>query len=737
MRTLIAQGYGIPRVRDPEAALTRARRAVTLSGEDLRTIGVAISAADTAIRGLRSDGTPALSQTVANVRSMRELGEELLFVIGPRGEVLDTASPELARLRRVAAAASDAARARCQQLTRSATIAKALQDALVTVRDDRYVIPVKAEAASSVPGIVHDTSASGQTLFVEPMAVIELNNIVRTTRGDEHREVERILTVLTSKVARNESAIRHLVTLLTTIDLAFARARLADEMHAIAPRLLDEPAVVLIDARHPLLDDRAVAQSLRLDREHRLIIISGPNMGGKTVALKLAGLAVLMTACGLHLPAGDGTAIGVFSHVRSDIGDAQSIAMSTSTFAAHLRRLRHMVDLADGGLLYLVDEIAGGTEPAAGAALATAVLDRLLSRDALGIVTTHAQELKIFAQSTDGVDNAGMRFALGSHAPTYELDIGVPGRSLAFDLAAREGFDAALLDAARGRVAAEEHAYDRALGELSAARAELSVERTAVLRAREALARSQRELDASGAAFIREREGFLEQADARLGKALREFVAELDRRSRDGASRARVTRSQSELLSRTLDEMHRDLKLEVAPTEQAPQTALRIGARVRINTLGSEGTIVEDLGRDLVIEVGSMRTIAAKRDVTPAGLGGASGNGKRRFERRPARPFGPAVEAEEENGELERVSSLATEIDVRGKRLHESQELVERWLDAAVLVGFSPVRIIHGKGTGALGAGLQEALRLHPSVERLRYGHENEGGSGVTIIHLK
>ena len=427
MRSLIARGFTLERVADPGSALARARRASALSGEELRLIGVALATGDAAARAMRNDDTPALAKLVVHVRTVRELAQELTTVLGPRGEVLDQASPELARLRRAVVVASDAARQRCMSMLRNASISRALQDATVTMRDNRYVVPIKVEFTSQIPGIVHDTSASGQTVFLEPMATVELNNRARTARLQEQHEIERILTALTTRVAKELSTIQHLLTVLTAIDLAFARARLAEQMQAHAPIIVDTPSLQLDYARHPLLGERAVAQSFALDAHQRLILISGPNMGGKTVALKLAGLAVLMTACGLHLPAEPTSKIGVFTRVRADIGDAQSIAMNASTFSAHLGRLRDILHAADTGLLFLVDEIAGGTEPAAGAALAIAVLDQLLAAGAHGIVTTHAQELKAYAQQREAVVNACMRFALGTHLPTYEIDIGVPG----------------------------------------------------------------------------------------------------------------------------------------------------------------------------------------------------------------------------------------------------------------------------------------------------------------------
>lgn len=728
MRGLIAKGFSLDRVADPHEALARARRATSVSGEELRLIGLAIMAADTAVRAVRGDDTPALAKLVVHVRTLRELGQELTTVLGPRGEVLDLASKELARLRRAIVEASDAARTRSGQLMRSTLIAKALQDSTITLRDNRYVLPIKVEFASQVPGIIHDTSASGQTVFIEPLATIESNNRVRTARIEEQHEIERILTTLTGHVTKEAASIVHLLSVLTAVDLAFARARLAEQMDAHPAILSDEATLRLDHARHPLLGRRAVAQSFELDAHRRFIIISGPNMGGKTVALKLAGLAVLMTACGLHLPAEATSVVGLFTHVRADIGDAQSIAMNASTFSAHLGRLRDILEVADDGLLFLVDEIAGGTEPAAGAALAIAILDRLLCCGAHGIVTTHAQELKAYAQERDLVENAGMRFATGTHKPTFELDIGVPGRSLAFDLAAREGLDAAVLDDARSRVDQKEHSYDRALAELSEARAAVSEELQRVRDQRHALQRERDALVAKRDAFDRERKEFTERAEQRLGEQLRRFASELAQRGEQRNKGARVTRSQSELMTRTLEEMRKDLKLDDHDAPEPITTMLKRGTRVRVRSMGSEGVVADDFGDTVAVTIGSMRTVVSKRECIPLT--------SKPPKRQTSRARDDSDDATQDQQALARISNVATELDVRGKRLYEAQEIVDRWLDTAVLAGFSPLRIIHGKGTGALGTGLQQALRGHPSVKSLRFGNETEGGSGVTIVAI-
>ena len=348
-------------------------------------------------------------------------------------------------------------------ILRSDKYARAIQDHVVTIREGRFVVPIKAEFSGEFPGIVHDTSGSGQTLFVEPLAALETNNRVRTLRLEEEREVQRVLEELSRAVGSHADAIERNVEMLAQSDMLVAKAQVARAMDAIAPELSDDPIVHIERGRHPLLGDRAVPQTIPLDGGTRLLVISGPNMGGKTVALKLVGLFVAMTYCGMHIPASLGTRIGRFTCVIADIGDEQSIVGNASTFSAHLQRMREMLERADEHTLVLVDEIGGGTEPTAGAALAIAMLERLLEKHACGVVTTHATELKLFASATPGVANASVRFDPKTFRPTYQLDVGAPGQSLAFPLANSLGISLQIVDRAQSLLDTRERDYESAL----------------------------------------------------------------------------------------------------------------------------------------------------------------------------------------------------------------------------------------------------------------------------------
>jgi DNA mismatch repair protein MutS2 len=690
---------------------------------ELRAIADALAASTYAARIVReSETSPLLRERLERFRPLPSLVTRITEAIDERGVVLDRASTELARIRRGIGQAQDDARDRAQALVRSAKYSRAVQDQIVTVRDGRFVVPIKAEFAGEVQGIVHDASSTGATLFIEPLETLEANNRLRALRMREEHEVARILAELSALTGSEAGQIGVNVALYVELDLAFARATLADRMNAVPPELVDAATIDLRDARHPLLDERAVPQSLRLDDDSRLLLISGPNMGGKTVALKLVGLCLAMAACGMHVPAVAAT-IGRFERIYTDIGDEQSIALNASTFSAHLRRLAEIVSGANARTLILIDEIGSGTEPNAGAALAVAVLERFITAGARCIATTHATELKLFGAENAHVRNASVRFDPDTYEPTYQLDIGSPGQSLAFALARRMELDPAVVARAESLLSSAERDYDRALAELAQERTKTVAEREQVerekrhLRALEDTARRKAEV------LERERREFAAQADARLSETLRAFTAELERRAAEagGAARGKVTRGQADLLSRTLDEMRRDLGITNRPVAgPSGPRPIALGDRVRVLSLDQEGVVAEDLGRNALVSFGSMRSLVAKDDLVRLGSGES---------RKPTSGAGQA--------RLEAATRAMTELDVRGKRFVEAEPEVERWIDEATLTGASPLRLIHGKGTGLLGRGLQQYLKSHPNVSGVRYGNADEGGSGVTVFDLR
>lgn len=682
----------------------------TLPATDLRAVGDAVAAAAASYRAVHEHAD--LSDVARQYTPLRELGRAILDAIDERGSVLDRASPALGRIRRSLTQAHADARDRLTSMLSSAKYSKAIQDRIVTIRNGRFVIPIKAEFAGSVPSIVHDTSASGQTLFVEPLAALEANNRVRTLQIDEEREVARILEALSREVGTHAAQIDANVEMLAQVDVLAAKAELALRTDCVIPELRDDPLLAIERGRHPLLGDRAVPQSLQVDDATRLLVVSGPNMGGKTVALKMAGLFVAMAYCGMQLPAA-AARIGRFERVVADIGDEQSLVENASTFSAHLARMREMLDGAGARTLVIVDEIGGGTEPSAGAALAIAMLERLLESGARGIVSTHSVELKLFAHATPAVANASVRFDANTFAPTFELDVGTPGQSLAFPLATRMGIDSQIVARAESLLEGRERDYESALAELALRGSELREERTRLeSERRDAAAELQRTQRERGDLEL-ERRRFAARAEERLQQGLRDFVRELHGR--------KVTRSQAKLLDETITAMRRDLGIRTEPPPAVETAAFLPGDRVRIVSLNQEGIVAEDWDDRLLVSIGSMKTMVERSDV--ARIGTAEKRSQRSVRTAEARMSA----AQRSTGEL----------DVRGKRYAEAEPLVERWIDDALLAGNSPLRLIHGKGTGMLGRGLQEYLRAHAAVKSLRYGTEEEGSTGVTLIELK
>ena len=727
-------GFALPRTVEVGETISRAARGGTLGALELRDVGLALASADAAVRRVRAAGdAPVLRARCAGAQQLPEVAAAIDRAIGERGDVLDRASPALARLRRNAGHAQDEARDRCAAILRSPRYAKAIQDTIVTVRDGRFVIPVKAEFGNAVAGVVHDTSSSGHTLFIEPLDALDVNNRLRTLRIEEEHEVARILAELSALVGSRRERAETNLDVLADLDLVLARVRVAQAMDALPPAIVDAPRVDIRSGRHPLLGARAVPQSLVLDDEVRFIVISGPNMGGKTVALKLVGLFVAMAYCGMQLPAAEGTTIGNFAYVGCDIGDEQSIAENASTFSAHLRRLRTIVESSGERSLVLVDEIASGTEAGSSAALGIALVEHLLAHGARGIVTTHSTELKLFASATPHVRNGSVRFDPATFVPTYELDLGSPGRSLAFPLARTLGLDPAIVGRAEELLSTSERDYDRALAELADVRAEAVAERDALRRERaeltslEALARER------AAALERERGALARQADERLGRALREFVAELERRNKDRVGRAKVTSGQASLLGRVLDDVHRDLGIDATPLREAQQSApaaprapaVAVGDRVFVESFGSAGDVVDDYGDGVLVAIGSMKTVVPKSGLRVV----------RRAADAAKKPR-PRADARAGAATLDAASGARTELDVRGKRFVEAEPLVDKWIDESSLLGLTPLRLIHGKGTGLLGRGLQQWLKERSGVKDVRFANADEGGGGVTVFEL-
>jgi DNA mismatch repair protein MutS2 len=724
--------------RDIRGALDRARRGGRLTPEELLDIGATLEATRQFAARLASWRGPHLAGIRDALDPAPALAERIGRSVDDAGQLLDSASSELAGIRKRLRTAQDRVRDRLNAMIRSTALAGVIGEAIVTVRAGRYVIPIRAEAKGRLKGIVHDQSASGATLFVEPLAVVELNNTWTEASLAEEREEERILDGLSREVEASAESLADSLEAMSRADLWMARARLGEQMDAVRPSVAAD-AVELLSARHPLLGPSAVPIDLRLgDRfGYRALVVTGPNTGGKTVSLKTLGLLALMHQAGLRVPAAGGARLPVFRRVMADIGDEQSIAQSLSTFSSHLRNVIRFVAGAGPETLVLLDEAGAGTDPAEGSALAMAIVARLLEVGAMVAATTHYAELKSFATEHPGVSNAAVEFDVSTLRPTYRLTIGLPGKSQAFAIAERLGLPTYILDDARGRISAEHATMEETLAAISRAQEEQAAALEAATTERSA-ASEERELARTGVARAR-REAAEILADARraaddlLARAEREVAEvrrELTRQRNLAGGRGRAnTAALDELAGRTT--RTREAAVTPAPpaaatdAEQprsdAPQP--RVGLWGRSRTLGSTGRIVEISGRTgrVTLETEGARLVVPSDDVevVPEPVSG---------------PSPRDLEAEEMRRRA--AARVSPRLDLHGERVDAALERLTAHLDDALLAGLDEVVIVHGIGTGALRRAVREALAEHPRVRSVRGGRRDEGGDGATVAEL-
>lgn len=726
--------------RDIRAPLERALRGGRLAASDLLDIAETCRAADLFGSRLASWRGHHLGEVRETLDPAPALRERIERSVDESGEVLDSASAELAAIRKRMRVAQDRVRERLNAMLRSSDMAGLIGEAIVTVRAGRYVIPVRAEAKGRVKGIVHDQSASGATLFVEPLSVVELNNTWTQASLDAAREEERILDELSRDVEARADSVLASLEAMARADLWMARARLANQMDAVRPQVAGD-ALELLSARHPLLGPSAVPIDLRLgDRfGYRALVVTGPNTGGKTVSLKTLGLLALMHQAGLRVPAADGARLPVFGRVMADIGDEQSIAQSLSTFSSHLRNVVRFVDAADERSLVLLDEIGAGTDPTEGSALAMAVVERLLARGAMIAATTHYAELKTFAQEHSLVSNASVAFDVETLRPTYRLEIGLPGKSQAFAIAERLGLPREILADARSRIAAEHLSMEQTLAAIAQAEEARKVELAEAQREREA-AEKDRDRARTGvdrarreaAEMLAEARRAAEEMLARAEREVAELRRELTRRRNLAGGRAAAARAQErepfdELASRAA-RARAEVRgaEEPAASDQATPAAVpqpRVGLWGRSITLGSVGRIIEVSGRTgrLTLETDTSRVVVPSDDVEVV----------------PEPVRGPAprdLEAEELRRQA--AARISPRLDLRGERVEAALEQLSDYLDQALLAGMDEAVILHGAGTGALRRAVREYLADHPRVRGTRPGKREEGGDQATVAQL-
>ncbi|EDS09983.1 endonuclease MutS2 [Anaerotruncus colihominis] len=727
-------------VTNCSAALKRAAVGARLSPRELLDVARVLRAIET-IERWRSqlEGDPTSLEFLLDcVVALPSLQRAISTAIVTEDEIADAASPALGDIRRKIRSAGAKAREVLDRLVRSATYQKYLQENIITQRDGRFVVPVRQEYRNEIKGLVHDTSGSGATVFIEPMGVVEANNEIRILQGQEQAEIDRILRELSAQVGACADSIGGSYEAIVELDLYFAKSRLADEMRATEPAISETGAAELKRARHPLLPaDRVVPIDLRLGGDFDTLVVTGPNTGGKTVAIKTLGLLSAMAQCGLMLPAADGSTVPVFEKLLVDIGDEQSIEQSLSTFSAHMTNIIRILDEADGRSLVLLDELGAGTDPVEGAALAVAIIERLRAQGAKVVATTHYAEIKMYALNTPGVENASCEFDVATLRPTYRLLIGVPGRSNAFAICERLGLPAGVIEAARAHVSGENLRFEEVVSQLEQTRQELERARVQAESQRAGAQRERDEADALRRAMEQEREREIERARVQArgiveqaGMQAQKLLDELDelRRQKDSAGFAERAAQAKSAFKANMRRLH-DLADPVTRKnieQYTPERPLKRGDTVRLVSLGREGTVLSAPDGQGFVQVqagiiktkvhqSELRLVDTKdRHVTVGGAGVSTRGVSSKASR-----------------------DVKTEVDLRGMTTDEALMELDRFIDASVLSNVPTVTIIHGKGTGALRAAVQQRLKKHRSVKSFRLGTFGEGESGVTVAELK
>lgn len=730
--------FGAPeilRVNPIEGALKRLAVGGGLNAAELLNIARALKCA----RGLKrctDEQTGVLSGYFAELTAVKPLEDEITLSIISEDEIADTASPALSDIRRKMKNTGAKIKNTLDGMIKSGHYRKFLMDNIVTMRNNRYVVPVKAEFKGEVPGIVHDVSSSGSTVFIEPSGVVSANNELHELEIKERAEIERILFELSNKVAEVSEELKYNYDTIMYLDFVFAKASLARDMNAICPNLNTEGRINIIKGRHPLIDRRKIVPvDVRLGGDFDALVVTGPNTGGKTVVLKTIGLFSLMTQAGLHIPAGEESEIAVFDDVFADIGDEQSIEQSLSTFSSHMKNIVHIVENMGENTLVLFDELCAGTDPVEGAALAMAIIESVRAAGAKIAVTTHYSELKIYALETEGVENASCEFDVDTLSPTYKLLIGIPGKSNAFAISGKLGLPKEIIERSKDKLSDDSLRFEDVLGSIEKSR--ISAEK-----AREEQESLRREVQQLKDELKREREKIDRKKDKIYDNA-REKADRIIKRAQEDTERMmdEIKRLQKEKRDketvRAIEEMRRDLKLKeksnVKPKSRRNDgrksnvnlNTLKLGANVLIMDLNDKGTVlsINKDNKTAVIQVGIMKITAKLSNLIVL------------EDEKGAKPANYIPPARTQTVSAER--SGKTELDIRGMTIGEAEIEVDKFLDEAVLSGLANVSIIHGKGTGALRAGIHEYLRHHPHARKYRLGRFGEGDIGVTIVELK
>ena len=682
------------------------------------------------------DKTDSLSPLFSQIEPLSPLLEEIKRCVIGEDEIADDASPALFKIRKSIRGMNDRIHAQLTNLMNNTTTRNYLQDAVITMRDGRYCLPVKAEAKTSVPGMVHDQSSSGSTLFIEPMAVVNLNNELRELFLKEQDEINVILADLSNRVAENANGIRQDYSVLAELDFIFAKAQLAKSYNGVAPIFNEEGRIHIRKGRHPLLDTKKVVPiDVRLGEDFRQLIVTGPNTGGKTVSLKTVGLLTLMGQSGLHIPAADRSELAIFHEIFADIGDEQSIEQSLSTFSSHMTNIVKILDQADDRSLCLFDELCAGTDPTEGAALAISILHKLHQYGATTMATTHYSELKVYALSTPGVENACCEFNVETLSPTYRLLIGIPGKSNAFAISSKLGLAANIIDDAKSRLSDKDVDFEDMLANLEASRITIEKEQLEIKKYKAEVENLKKKLTDKNEKLDARRDEILRKANEEAVQILKEAKDLADETIRNfnkyGQGQAPMSKMEKER-SKVRDKMNKSeknlsMKKKEMINHKVPKK-LRIGDSVKVLSMNLKGTVhtLPNAKGDLYVQMGILRSLVNINDLvliddestSPIAkkYGGGSSSGKIK---------------------MSKSASVSTEINLIGMTVDEAIADLDKYLDDTYIVHLPSVRIVHGKGTGALRSAVHAHLKRQKYVKSFRLGEAGEGDAGVTIAEFE
>ena len=726
---------GFAEVRDVSESLERADRGGSLQPKELLHIASVLRCART-IKGYVSEDDPStcLDSLFQALTPNKYLEDKIFGAILSEEEIADNASPALADIRRHMRIQAGKIRDGLQKIISSPAYSKYLREPIITIRQGRYVVPVKAECKNDVPGLVHDVSATGSTYFVEPMSAVNANNALRELEIKEKKEIERILAELSSEAAAHREGIDLNFRMLVQLDVIFAKAKLGYRMRAWAPIMNDQGRVELRNARHPLIDPKKVVPiSVRLGTDFDSMIITGPNTGGKTVTLKTIGLLTLMAECGLHIPAGDGSVLSTFDAILADIGDEQSIAQSLSTFSSHMRTIVDVVAQCDDRTLVLYDELGAGTDPAEGAALAIALIEFSRKMGSRVVATTHYAELKLYAMRTAGVINASCEFDVETLQPTYKLLIGIPGKSNAFAISAKLGLDEGILKEAADLVGKNDKDFEDVLTQLEQQRQQMESARIEAERLRQETEKIKQQSEAYQQELRTQKEKALEQArreaqsiieDARrTANAAMDEIKALKKQLRENADVQDANQRQAEL-RRSLNEAESKLRGEQTQRSRPePSRGILVGDTVELLKLGTKASVIA-INKDgsYQLQAGILKMNAKPDEVYLL-------ENENPYKQKGGRPA--------HSGREMKMAAMASEVDLRGMDSVEAISVLELYMDEAMRSNLSSVRIIHGKGSGVLRAAVHQSLKRNKFVKTFRLGVYGEGEDGVTIAEFR